>query len=264
MNLYEILGVSNTATPEEIKKAYRLKAKEHHPDVNQGSAESEESIKLINQAHDTLSDPQLRARYDAEILVDRRFSRWSIPVDLRLSFPIDLALAFLGGTTQISYLRTVLYHDAPVITMANSSITIPRRCMAGAVIRIPGGGNTAKSNSGITTGDLYVMVSFPLEAEGINVDRMGNVFGHIIVPLQKVLKGESVSYLPFPDVSSESFPLKLDPSRGQGHVYQIHNQGFTPNSSLFVKVLFDVPTNMSVEDRESLVKILDKYHVISS
>jgi molecular chaperone DnaJ len=58
---YSTLGVPKTATPEEIKKAYRRLAHEHHPDKGQGNAEK---FKQINEAYQVLSDPNKRAQYD--------------------------------------------------------------------------------------------------------------------------------------------------------------------------------------------------------
>ena len=61
---YEILGVSKTATAAEIKKAYRKKALEYHPDKNPGDKEAEEKFKEAAQAYEILSDEQKRAQYD--------------------------------------------------------------------------------------------------------------------------------------------------------------------------------------------------------
>ena len=61
---YEVLGVSKTATDDEIKKAYRSLAKKYHPDMNPGDAEAEARFKEVNEAYDVLSDSDKRAKYD--------------------------------------------------------------------------------------------------------------------------------------------------------------------------------------------------------
>lgn len=62
-DLYDVLGISREATQEEIKKAYRRLAREFHPDLNK-DPEAERRFKEINLAHETLSDPAKRRRYD--------------------------------------------------------------------------------------------------------------------------------------------------------------------------------------------------------
>lgn len=63
-NPYDILGVPKTATTDEIKSAYRKLAKKHHPDLNPGKKDAEQKFKEAVNAHDLLSDPVKRARYD--------------------------------------------------------------------------------------------------------------------------------------------------------------------------------------------------------
>ncbi len=61
---YEILGVSTTASAEEIRKAYRKLAKKYHPDLNPGDGGAERRFKEISAAHTLLSDADQRARFD--------------------------------------------------------------------------------------------------------------------------------------------------------------------------------------------------------
>lgn len=63
-DFYEILGITKNATPEEIKKAYRKKAIEFHPDKNPGDAAAEENFKACAEAYEVLSDPNKKAKYD--------------------------------------------------------------------------------------------------------------------------------------------------------------------------------------------------------
>jgi len=61
---YETLGVARSATQDEVKRAYRRLAREHHPDVNQQSPDAESRFKEINEAYQVLSDPEKREIYD--------------------------------------------------------------------------------------------------------------------------------------------------------------------------------------------------------
>jgi molecular chaperone DnaJ len=63
-DFYEVLGVSKSATPEEIKKAYRKVAIQFHPDKNPGNKEAEEKFKEAAEAYEVLSDAEKRANYD--------------------------------------------------------------------------------------------------------------------------------------------------------------------------------------------------------
>ncbi|MCX7746222.1 MAG: DnaJ domain-containing protein [Clostridia bacterium] len=64
---YEILEIRRSASPEEIKKAYRVLAKKFHPDINPGNREAEERFKEINEAYNTLGDETLKKAYDDKL-----------------------------------------------------------------------------------------------------------------------------------------------------------------------------------------------------
>jgi curved DNA-binding protein len=61
---YAILGVNKTATPEEIKQAFRKLARKYHPDVNPGNKQAEATFKEVNEAYEVLSDADKRKKYD--------------------------------------------------------------------------------------------------------------------------------------------------------------------------------------------------------
>ena len=63
-DFYEILGITKSASPDEIKKAYRKKALEFHPDKNPGDAKAEENFKACAEAYEVLSDSGKKAKYD--------------------------------------------------------------------------------------------------------------------------------------------------------------------------------------------------------
>src|SRR5580658_1727509 len=61
---YEVLGVSRGASAEEIAKAYKKLARQHHPDRNPGDKQAEARFKEIQSAYDVLNDPAKKAEYD--------------------------------------------------------------------------------------------------------------------------------------------------------------------------------------------------------
>jgi molecular chaperone DnaJ len=63
-DFYQVLGVPEKASPDDIKKAYRKLAKTHHPDANRGDAKATERFKEIGEAYSVLSDPEKRKQYD--------------------------------------------------------------------------------------------------------------------------------------------------------------------------------------------------------
>ncbi len=61
---YSVLGVPKTASEEDIKKAFRKLARQHHPDLNPGDKASEAKFKDLNEANEVLGDPEKRKKYD--------------------------------------------------------------------------------------------------------------------------------------------------------------------------------------------------------
>ena len=91
---YELLGVSRDASESDLKRAYRQKAREHHPDANPGDAGAEARFKEISEAYAVLADPEARARYDRFGHEGLRGGMGGPAFDFDLS---DIFESFFGG-----------------------------------------------------------------------------------------------------------------------------------------------------------------------
>ncbi len=96
-NLYEILGVPSNATPEEIKQAYRKKAKECHPDTNPDDPNAEHRFKELSEAYAVLSDANKRRQYDMFGTVGRGANGFGGFETFDLSDALEMFMQAVGG-----------------------------------------------------------------------------------------------------------------------------------------------------------------------
>jgi molecular chaperone DnaJ len=137
-NHYEILGVSKSASLDEIKSAYRKLSKQFHPDVNKEPG-SEEKFKQINEAYSVLSDPNKKAEYERQNAPVPNFNEYNFvrtqqfntPVNLRVT--LTLEELFQSTTKNIVYNRRV-YCKGCVGEGGKGSKNVCRTCMGSGQI----------------------------------------------------------------------------------------------------------------------------------
>ena len=101
-NYYATLGLDHHCTTEQVRAAYRLLAKRHHPDLHDGCAEATAHTRALNAAHEILSDPERRLAYDEELAAAQKSARPArgSKLERNVSQEVHLRLEeFLRGTT---------------------------------------------------------------------------------------------------------------------------------------------------------------------
>ena len=113
MNFYDILGVSQTATQDEIKAAFRAKAMQYHPDRNPNNSEAEAKFKEVNAAYEVLSDPDKRIKYDQ--------ARYRTPMPRNFVSPEDMFADLFGGfVTKVRHATNPRYKTTISLTLAET------------------------------------------------------------------------------------------------------------------------------------------------
>jgi len=132
MDFYKLLGISQDATPEEIKKAFREKAKKYHPDIN---PEGSEMFKKITKAYETLIDKEKRKIYDESLkekslknkiedIINTIFSYDSPKKGKDISVNIELSLeeAYSGTIKKINYIRIERCNECNATGITDNSV----------------------------------------------------------------------------------------------------------------------------------------------
>jgi curved DNA-binding protein len=133
---YATLGLDHRCTTEQIRSAYRLLAKRHHPDLNPGSSEAAARTRALNAAHETLSDPERREAYDLELASARKSTRPArgSKVDRNLAQEVHLRIEdLLRGTTLEVRVNDPSNPNGP----ETYPLAIPPETAPGARLRVP-------------------------------------------------------------------------------------------------------------------------------
>ena len=284
---YKILGVERKASEEEIRKAYRDLAKQHHPDRNPDNKQAEERFKEINEAYQVLSDPQKRSVYDR---VGSDYSNWQrrgapgdfnwndyvggFPGGARVNYE-DLEEMFggAGGGGFSDFFRTIFgmreeqaararpqgYQQALDITMEEAYKGTTRVLQNNGKqkqVRIPAGVRTGSkvrvAGGGPNGTDLYLIIEVK---EDSRFDRRGNDL-HTTATVNvftAILGGEA-------EVETLHGRIKLNVPAGTQpeQVFRLAGRGM-PNvknpdqkGDLYVRLKVQIPKYLSAKQRELL------------
>ena len=272
---YKTLGVSSTASKDDIKKAYRKLAQKYHPDANKGDAAAEARFKEISEAHAVLGNDEKRKEYD-EI---RRYGGGGRDFGFRpggggRNVRVDIGDLFGGGNgVDIGDLfggfgfrgprkgadaeaEAVLTFEQAVegttIELASGTkVRIPPAVTEGTRIRVAGRG--APGPQGGEPGDLYVGVRVrphPLFSQG----RDGDLVVEVPVTFPEAALGANVVV---PTLDGQ-VTVKVPPGTQHGRTLRVRGKGGQrpgprpTRGDLLVKIAVEVPRKLSKKERDAL------------
>ena len=274
MNHYETLGVSNTASPDEIKRAYRKLASQHHPDKGGDTA----MFQKVEEAYRVLSDPQKRAEYDNP---PQQMGQGHFHFNFGGGHPQelnDILSQFFGGNNPFAHARqqprrnqdvrieiTVSLQETltdqrktiNVRTHNNEShtidITIPRGITSGTTIKYPGLGDKTFGN--LPPGDMYATVNV-LRHPNFQVSGLDLIVSLTIDCFQAIIGSEQT----IAGLDGKQFVIKTPQGCQPGTKLKIAGEGLWGfqqdiKGSLFVQVNISIPTNLT-ESQLELVKTI--------
>jgi len=290
-DLYAILGVSSDASEDEIKKAYRKLAREHHPDLNPGDAGAEERFKRVSGAYEVLSSADKRALYDEfgddaeKIGYDperaEEYRQWKRRAEAAAGFGGFEGFGGGGGGYQdledmlgdlfgqrargprrgrdVEAALSVSFDDAAKGTQATVDIggktvrlTIPAGVESGQRLRLAGQGEPGRE--GGPAGDLYVRIEV---GEHPRFRREGSDL-HLDLPISvpEALVGATVEV---PTLSG-AVNLKIPAGAANGQRMRLRGKGVEPAGKppgdLYVTLEVVMPTGGDAEAREAAAEAI--------
>jgi curved DNA-binding protein len=286
-DFYKLLGLNEGASQDDVKAAYRKMAKQHHPDLNKDNAGSEALFKQINEANDTLSDPQKRAHYDQQ----RRFGQGSpggnpFHQNFGGGFPGgDFSFSFGGGNQfddiinqffgqgfgrgpQVPRNRDFQFNlnltleeafvgkTMPVAFDANGqhtniTVNIPAGIEHGTKLRFQGHGDRSVANQ--PPGDLYVTV---IISDHPRFQRQGpHLHSNLRVDAIAAMLGIQQDFKSI-DGSTLSINIPNGTQAGatlrlQHHGMPVHNNA-RQRGDLYIHIEIDVPMNLTAQQQDLL------------
>ncbi len=286
VDYYKILGVGENATQDEIKKAYRKLAKQHHPDSQGGNKTAEEKFKSISEAYSVLSDKKKRQQYDMmrkagfpgggyDFTNGGGQSPFGNADNLQDLFSNLFGGGFSGGRgqrDQHSGFEDVFTRRRPprrgpdmesVITIpfelaVNGGETVVRTGSDKRIkVKIPAGvedgkkirlrGQGGMAQGGGEAGDLYLIIKVAPHAD---FERRGNdIYSNVFINIGEAVLGTEVHVN---TVSGKKVKLKIPAGTSSGKVFRLPKMGVksaTGQGDHYVRVEIDVPASLSITQK---------------
>ncbi len=295
IDYYNILGVSKTATEQDIKKAYRKLARKHHPDLNPNDKEAERKFKEINEANEVLSHAENRKKYDefgehwkhADDLKNaqqqqknqQRQPQYQTSGDFSESDFSDFFESMFGGNAASSSrtrqpkfrgqdfnaelqldLKDVYTSHKRTLTVNNKNIriTIPAGVENGQVIKITGHG--APGANGGPHGDLYIHF---LITNTTKFKREGdNLYLTTDLDLYTALLGGTILVETFDGKAK----LNIKPETENGTTVKLKGKGFPKYKKenvfgdLYITFSIKTPKNLTTKEKELVTELQKQRH----
>lgn len=263
---YDVLGIDQNASTAEIKKAYRQKAKQYHPDTNPNSRTAEARFKEVNEAYEVLSDDDKRAAYNrfgANWQQYQGFEGGEVPLE-NMSDIFETLFSRRGGFGgQSAYpqagadieqpidisLREAYEGTQRIVSKNGRGITvqIPRGAASGTKVRLPGEGHPG--SRGGSAGHLYLVVHIPPDPQ---FERQGDdlLVDVKVDALTAMLGGE----LEVPTMT-RPVRLKIRPGTQSGQKLRLSGKGMpklreSGFGDLYARVVITVPSRLSAAQTE--------------
>lgn len=263
---YTTLGLSKSASQDEIKSAFRRLAKQHHPDIGGDP----NKFKAINEAYTVLSDPAKRAEYDnprSQFHFSSRSWDHGSAFDMDEFFSVFTGAAGFPGrrqpqrnanyrTTMTIPLESILEDQTKVIIVNNQEIEvkIPKGIRSGAVISYKGlGKNDIK---GMPPGDLLIEI---LVQDSDKYKREGDdLHSTITIDSFDAMLGTQID---FKTIRGKSVRISIPRGMQHGTVMRLHGEGLPSQSKYgnqYIKIAVLTPTNLTQEQLDLLAQIKSK------
>ncbi len=284
IDYYKILGISKNATAEEIKKAYRKLARQHHPDLNPNDPEASKLFQQINEANEVLSDPEKRKKYDqygkdwkhAEQFEEAKKQQRSTggnPFgggeyysygngDEDFSDFFSSMFGSRGSRGQAKFkgqdLRATLHiklseaykthKQSFTINGKNIRITIPAGIENGQEVKLSNYGNPGVN--GGPNGDLYI--TFEIQNDTHFIRKGNDLYADVSLDVYKAVLGgeETINTL------SGKVKMKISPETQNGTKVRLKGKGFPVYKKegtfgdLYVTYQIQIPTKLSQKEKE--------------